>query len=284
MPFFPWLPASIHQVDRASSARSVQAFYAAVGIFMAILLTNSPGWSETVDSPEIIKDMVAAGFGYQIGDISTITVKVYDAGTGEVLSDDTFELDVKEEGSRSHPGQERIFAGGVGRGATDLSHFVLRVYDAQTGQFQWEGELNLSPRDGSDGGRLVSTVVSRRASVVRISSAEQARRQPSFLLRARDSETGRLVWEDEFSTESGRSARMDRIADRPAHTAESPDSARTFDLSIHMSNADGQGTLWEDRISQEEAVEATHDAVDDQPQVLPGWPRFMELDQRAQRI
>lgn len=285
MPLFPWLSASIHQVDHLSSGRSVQARYAAVGICMAILLTNSPGWSETVDSPEIIKgDMVAAGFGYQIGDISTITVKVYDAGTGEVLSDDTFELDVKEEGSRSHPGQERIFAGGVGRGATDLSHFVLRVYDAKTGQFQWEGELNLSPRDGPDGGRLVSTVVSRRAGVRRMSSTEKTVRQPSFLLRARDSETGSLVWEDEFSTDSGRSARVDRIADRLARTAESHAIARTFDLSIRMSNGDGQGTLWEDQISQEEPDEATHDAVDDQPQVLPGWPRFMELDQRAQFI
>jgi hypothetical protein len=285
MPFSSFRSASIHQVGRMSVARSGFRLYGTVGMCLAILLMSSPGWSETVQAPDIAKPtIVAAGFGYQIGDISTITVKVYEAATGEVLSDDTFELDVKEERSRSHPGQARIFAGGVGLGTTDLSHFVLRVYDARTGQFQWEGQLNLSPRDGSDSGQVVSTVVPRRASFIRIASAETALRQPSFLLRALDSETGSLVWEHEFSTESGRSAWMERITDGLAHNTQSPDLARTFDLSIRMSDANGEVTLWEDQISQEEPDQATRDAVDDYPHVLPGWPQDMELQPPAQFI
>ena len=57
--------------------------------------------------------------------------------------------------------QER--AGGVGPGATDLSNFVLRVYDAKTGKFQWEGNLNLTPVESGNVGQLVSTVSPRRA-------------------------------------------------------------------------------------------------------------------------
>jgi len=107
--------------------------------------------------------IVAAGFGYQIGELSTITVKVYEARTGNVISDDTFELHVKEDkGVQGGIPHARIFAGGVGLGATDLSNFILRVYDAQTGKFQWEGQLNLTPTVDGASGQAVSTLLPRR--------------------------------------------------------------------------------------------------------------------------
>lgn len=279
MSLLPW--------HRVSSLRlgSVTKMYWAVGVCVGLLLTSAQGWGETADHREPAKGtIVAAGFGYQIGDVSTITVKVYDALSGEVLSDDTFELNVKEEGSRSHPGQERIFAGGVGLGATDLSNFVLRVYDAKTGKFQWEGQLNLSPQDGSGGGQQVSTIVPRRASVMRIHVVEPAMRQPSFLLRALDVTTGGLVWEDEFSTDGGRPARVDRIADRLAQGGGLTDASRTFDFRIRMFDASGQQTLWEDQMAQEEPQVETPEAVDDQAHVLPAWPWLMEQAQPAQLI
>jgi hypothetical protein len=239
-------------------------------------MITGQSWSQTAEPPgRSTGTIVAAGFGYQIGDVSTITVKVYDAVSGEVLSEDTFELNVKEEGSRSHPGQERIFAGGVGLGAANLSNFVLRVYDAKTGKFQWEGQLNLTPGDGFGGGEKVSTLVPRRADIMRIHSVENVMRQPSFLLRALDSDTGSLVWEDEFSTDTGRSARMDRIVARLSHDRESAGASRTFDLSIRMFTANGHETLWEDKIAQGEPEADIDEAVDDHAQMLPGWPGLL---------
>src|SRR5215467_3398917 len=85
---------------------------------------------------------VAAGFGFQDTESSSITVKTYDAQSGEVLSADTYELDIKDDGPPSSHPRTRIFAGGVGVGSEGLSEFILRVYDASNGQFLWEGRLN----------------------------------------------------------------------------------------------------------------------------------------------
>ena len=73
-----------------------------------------------------IRTVVAAGFGFQDDETSSITVKTYDAQSGEVLTADTYELDIKDDGPpTSHP-KTRIFAG-VGLGAGSLSEFTLRL-------------------------------------------------------------------------------------------------------------------------------------------------------------
>lgn len=224
--------------------------------------------------------VVAAGFGYQTGDASTITVKVYDAASGAVLSDETYELNVKEEGNkRLNARQERIFAGGVGLGATDLSNFVLRVYDARTGAFQWEGLLNLTPRDGAGARQTISTGTPRRATVTRALVNEPAFRQPSFLIRALDATTGWLVWQDEFSADGAGFGRVERVADRPMRPAESPsETSPTFDFRIRMFDRSGRSILWEDRVTQDEPEEESHEASDDQAYMLPTWPRVLQQD------
>ena len=122
-------------------------------VVLCLLFSIGQAWGAT--GAEEKKTIVAAGFGYQIGTVSTIAVKVYDAESGVILSDEVYELSVKEsDGVRSSRGP-RIFAGGVGRGATDLSNFVLRVYDANTGVFQWEGRLNLVQPDGKAEGKFI---------------------------------------------------------------------------------------------------------------------------------
>jgi len=60
--------------------------------------------------------VVAAGFGFQDEEVSFITVKTYDAQSGDVLSAETYELDIKDDGPASSHPRTRIFAGGVGRG------------------------------------------------------------------------------------------------------------------------------------------------------------------------
>ena len=247
---------------------------------MCLSLVNGPAWGQAAAPKEGKGTIVAAGFGYQIGDTSTITVKVYNAATGEVLSDDAYELNVKEESSvRSTASQGRIFAGGVGLGATDLSNFVLRVYDAQTGKFQWEGQLNLTPHGGTSAGQKVSTVVPRRATITKIHATASSPRQPSYLLRALDASTGGLLWEDEFSTDGGRSARGERIANRLSslHT-NVPETAHTFDFRIRVFDPSGRSVLWEDQVEQQEVEEEPHEAIDDHAHMLPAWPRLFQQD------
>lgn len=248
----------------------------ACGVVWCLCITAA--WNETCAAADTANGtIVAAGFGYQLGDVSIITVKVYDAASGEVLSDETFDLNINEgEGRHVWGSQDRIFAGGVGPGATDLSNFLVRVYDAKTGRFQWEGQLNLKAGDGSGGGQLVSTVVPRRAVVTKIRAVEPHARQPMFVLRALDRVTGGLVWEDEFSTDSSRSFKLERIGDRPAAMGHSTDFSPTFDFRIRM--VDRGIVLWEDQVAQPGEDEDAYEAADDEASMLPAWPRTLEFE------
>jgi hypothetical protein len=282
MPIISWISRLLQSVTGAmspklqvkklhSSRRLRHSIKSLVWGLVGIMLGPSLAWAEVVP---VKAGIVAAGFGYQVGDVSTITVKIYDPQSGEVLSDDTYELNVKEESAtKGSQSQARIFAGGVGPGATDLSNFVLRVYDATTGKFQWEGNLNLTPRDAESTGQLVSTLVPRRATVSRVRETSVLSPQPSFLLRALDPETGGLVWQDEFSTDGNNRARMDRIADR--QVSEDRDNAgvsRSFDFRIRMSEDEGRHILWEDQFAQTEAEEvAESEAVEEKALQLPTW-------------
>lgn len=200
---------------------------------------------------------VAAGFGFQNAESSSITVKVYDAETGEVLSDDTYELDIKEEQPLAgvQP-RERVFAGGVGPGANGLSEFTLRVYDAANGRFLWEGRLNLNVSGGSDPDVVrVAAQVRPRATVRMMSETAPLNGQPYFFLRAVNPVTGQLVWSDQFSTETTGGARAERIKRPVADTDEM--TLQDIDFRIRMFDDAGRQLLWEDRVAPSLGDEAS---------------------------
>lgn len=242
-----------------------------VAVVWWLLFSIGQSWGAT--GAEENKTIVAAGFGYQIGTVSTIAVKVYDAESGNILSDEVYELAVKEsDGVRSSRGP-RIFAGGVGLGATDLSNFVLRVYDANTGVFQWEGRLNLVQPDGKVEGKLVSTVLPRHAIITKVQIVEATIEEPVFLLRAMDLATGMLVWEDEFTTVRMRIPRAQLIAGPSLQPESSPSTnSHAFNFSIRMYDPSGKKVLWEDQLSQRESDEGPEPSHSDQADLLPSWP------------
>ncbi|MEQ1844588.1 MAG: hypothetical protein ABL983_03290 [Nitrospira sp.] len=246
-----------------------------VAVVWWLLFSIGQSWGAT--GAEENKTIVAAGFGYQIGTVSTITVKVYDAESGNILSDEVYELAVKEsDGVRSSRGP-RIFAGGVGLGATDLSNFVLRVYDANTGVFQWEGRLNLVQPDGKAEGKLVSTVLPRHAIITKVQMVEATIEEPVFLLRAMDLATGMLVWEDEFTTVRMRIPRAQLIAGLSLQPESSPSTnSHAFNFSIRMYDPSGKKVLWEDQLSQRESDEGPEQSHSDQADLLPSWPNLSQ--------
>lgn len=255
-----------------------------LGVVLTAGLTVAvkPVWSETV-GPSAEKLIVAAGFGHQADDGSTITVKIYDPTSGEVLSSETFDLNVKEEGNKSGDRRPRIFAGGVGPGATDLSNFMVRVYDAQTGAFQWEGQLNLVPAEETDAVQRVSVVRPRRAMVLTALVGTAPARQPSFLIRALDSLTGGVVWEDEFSTGGLPPNRLERVAGHTRNIEEAVVGHR-FEFRVRMRDAGGHVVLWEDRFATEEDDEDVPNPTDDHATMLPMWPSLLDTKRRPLAI
>ncbi len=264
-----------HGTDRKGNTfcqdrSNMPTWVAVVGLFL--LLSIGQAWGEVGTGEK--RAIVAAGFGYQIGPSSAIAVKVYDAGTGAILSDEVYELTVKESDGAEATRAPRIFAGGVGLGATDLSNFVLRVYDANTGVFQWEGQLNLVQSDRRGEGQVISAAMSRRATVTKVhGGVETATEQPVFLLRALDAATGLSVWEDEFTAVRDRIPRVHPVASQPIQSEGiTIGSSHTFDFRIRMYDPSGQKVLWEDQLSRLDSDEGGQESFSDRAHLLPPWP------------
>lgn len=252
-------------------------------VVLSLAFTISPAWGEI--GTEGKRAIVAAGFGYQIGSVSTIAVKVYDAESGDILSNEIYELAVKENDGVKSNGGPRIFAGGVGAGATDLSNFMLRVYDANTGVFQWEGRLNLVQSDWKAGVQFVSTALPRRATITIRQVVETTIEQPVFLLRAMDATTGMLVWEDEFTTVRTHIPRAHRITARSIQPDGSAfEGSHTFNFKIRMYDPSGKKVLWEDQLSQLESDQRPEQSHSDQADILPVWPNLSQEESAAGSI
>ena len=106
--------------ERQIDGRTRKAFSIAL-IAFAMIGSGFPltAWTADLSSlaPVKPKNIVAAGVGYENAETSTITVKTYEAESGAILSDETYELNVREDtASAGSQPRERIFAGGVGPG------------------------------------------------------------------------------------------------------------------------------------------------------------------------
>jgi len=275
--------------ERQIKRRTRKAFYFGL-VACAMIGPGLPltAWTAELSSfaPVKPRTVVAAGVGYENAETSTITVKTYDAESGEVLSEETYDLNVREDAvSAGSQPLERIFAGGVGPGADGLSTFTLRVYDAATGRFLWEGLLNLSVDNEEFGSthRVVAHLVAPQAMITQVHSRGAIDRQPQFFLRAIDPATGQLVWTDHFSAGADRFARAEHVNRAVVGQTEGLAApSQQIEFRIRMTDDRGRKILWEDTI--EPTGDETDLAVeyDDAAEILPAWrgegPEEMKKD------
>lgn len=242
---------------------------AAVALLMAGLPFQAEAGERSLPNSSKLRKTVAAGFGVQNAQSSVITVRTYDAESGEILSDESYELDIKDDRSPAMPQpRERIVAGGVGIGADGLSEFMLRVYDAADGKFLWEGRLNLNVTASAGEAVPVAVAVRPQATVTRVVEKTDPAGQPFFLLRVLDRDTGRLMWFDQFSTEGAR-VRAERISVFGPNPG--PIDIQDVDFRIRMFDENGRQLLWEDRIAETEDGSPSSELAQDQAGVIPQW-------------
>ena len=275
--------------ERWVDGRARMAFY--IGLIACAMI--GPGlpltaWAADLSSlaPVEPRRVVAAGVGYANAETSTITVKIYDAENGEILSEETYDLNVREDAASagSQP-LERIFAGGVGPGADGLSAFTLRVYDAATGRFLWEGLLNLNAGDQESGSthRVAAYLIAPQATVTQVRRHSAIDGQPQFFLRAVDSETGQLMWTDQFSAGTDRLARTERVNRAVVGQNEGLAApSQQIEFRIRMTDDRGRQILWEDTIKPTGDETDLAAEYDDAAEILPAWrgegPEEMERE------
>jgi hypothetical protein len=219
--------------------------------------------------------VVAAGIGHENTETSKLRVKTYDAESGEILADETFDLDVREDAaSMDSAPRERIFAGGVGPEGDGLSSFTLRAYDAATGRFLWEGLLNLTDGNQEAGFsyQVAAHLMTPRARVTRIRNPLSVDGQPQFFLCAVDLTTGQLAWTDYFLAGVGTFAHTEHVNRAVmSQTEELATTSQQIEFRIRMMDDQGRQVLWEDTIKptvEESNMTASHDAA---AETLPVW-------------
>ena len=267
----------VYQARRIDGGRR-KAFY--VGLIASAIIGlgfSVTAWTADLSFSDPLKSrtIVAAGIGYENAETSTITVKTYDAENGAILSEETYDLNVREDvASAGSQSRERIFAGGVGPGGDELSAFTLRAYDAATGRFLWEGLLNLNVgnQESDSTHRVVAYLVGPQTTVTQVRSRGAIDGQPQFFLRAIDSTTGEFLWGDQFSAEAGRLARTERVSRAVVGQTEGlATPPQQIEFRVRMTDDQGRQILWEDTIEPiggEADLAARHD---DAAENLPAW-------------
>jgi len=268
----------LYQERQIAGRKKRKAFYGGL-VACAMIGPGLPltAWTADLSPPEPLKPrtVVAAGVGYENAETSTITVKTYDAENGAILSEETYELNVREDAmSADSQPRERIFAGGVGPGADGLSMFTLRVYDAATGRFLWEGLLNLNVGNQESGSthRVVAYLIAPQATVTQVRRRSAIEGHPQFFLRTVDSETGELMWTDQFSVGADRLARTERVSravDSQVEGLATP--SQQIEFLIRMTDDRGRKILWEDTIEPIGGETDLAAEYNDAAEILPAW-------------
>lgn len=196
-------------------------------------------------APDGHDDVLLAGFGFQGLASSSITIRSYQRHTGEVLAEDSYDLNVQDEGTSADAKHGRIFAGGIGVGRDGRPRFLLRVYDALNGRFLWEGQLNLIAQNEGRHPRPVATVVSPPSAMLRTGVTRPSPVDVEFSLRAVDPQTGRLVWEEHFIPGAPMTGRVERIVSS-GRAGQIETIGHVFDLIVRALDRTSGRLLWQD--------------------------------------
>lgn len=236
---------------------------------------NSGQLSLTETSTSDHGEVLAAGFGFQGAASSMITIRTYQAASGTVLSEDSYDLNVRDDGMPSGKGSRgKIFAGGIGLDRSGQSRFLLRVYDAETGKFLWEGQLNLRSQGDESMARPTATLVPTRPSTWHLSIKSPSATQTHLSLRAVDLKTGGIVWEDKFIPGSYAKGRAEGIAFHPPLVSTVEQSiGHVFDLVVLTFERLSGRLLWRDSFEELDQIdrEVPERQSEVQPQTRPPW-------------
>jgi hypothetical protein len=219
--------------------------------------------------------VLAAGFGFQAAGSSLITVRTYDVPTGAILSEDSFDVSVKEEGAAEYDGNRgRVFAGGIGTDIQGKSKFMLRVYDAETGRFLWEGQLNLLKVSEDGSSKVKATIIPKPTSAVPAADRAPQAFQSLFSVRAVNPVTGRLVWQDQFAPGIRKRPGSAGVVWRNSSGKPVNEPiGHIFDLVVRTYDRTSGILLWEDSFEEINRMEEPDSTPETNayPQAIPFW-------------
>ena len=252
------------------------AWGAAVGLTpVSLPLPPIDSRSETPPSEHAADTVMAVGFGYQHGTTSTIRIRTYDVHSGDLLSEEEFELNVVGgEGKDGVAVGDRVFAGAVSLGVGGLGEFPMRVYDAKSGRYLWQGHLNFVDIGSDDPRRRVTATANRSSSArtVTFSFAEEPTDIESlFLIRAVDSTSGKAIWQHSFRSAPPMPESI--AGNKEQESGLYADMVMDFEVVVRSYERESGKLVWSDRLSTRDRMEELADGeAEDRARQLPLFP------------
>ncbi len=184
--------------------------------------------------------VVTAGLGVKTADVSSFILRSYEAKTGDLISEDEFDLSVDPDTAEAvAAGGGRVYAIGSGLTTAGTFSLLVRAYDARTGDLLWIDELNpaANPRHQT---RSTKEEPSR---AWLMQAFDQPQSHSLFTVRATDKASGRVLWQDEFLP-SEEDLRAGEASGSTSHDQPSP---RDFSLVVRTFEDPTNRLLWEDQ-------------------------------------
>lgn len=186
----------------------------------------------------------AAGAGDDQEGTSVWIVRAYDEKSGDVIWEDLFKNGGRNaEAHAVSAGGNRVFVGGRAESPSGGSEWVVRAYDASTGDLLWHDRFGIN---GKDEVALSIAVLGNRLFVS--GGGPDPLTAGDWLVRAYDAGTGELLWEDQLGTADGNFISLSITArDGRVFAAGIGKTLTSSDWIVRAYDASAGGILWEDR-------------------------------------
>jgi hypothetical protein len=215
--------------------------------------------------------VVAVGFGYQRGNTSLIRIRTYDAETGDLLSEERFDLNVVgEDPTKMESNGDRVFAGAAYLDSRTITEFPMRVYDAQSGAYLWQGNLNFVTTDSGDPRQQTSARIPSRPSLRLVGDATVPTVESRLIVQAVDRLSGQPVWRQLFTPKKEQSERV-TLQSQADRTEAEPDN-RDYEVIVRSYNRETEELVWTDRLSTSDVIDEVSEDEPERAQLIPGWP------------
>ena len=146
----------------------------------------------------------------------------------------------------------------------------MRVYDAQSGAYLWQGNLNFVTTDSGDPRQQTSARIPSRPSLRLVGDATVPTVESRLIVQAVDRLSGQPVWRQLFTPKKEQSERV-TLQSQADRTEAEPDN-RDYEVIVRSYNRETEELVWTDRLSTSDVIDEVSEDEPERAQLIPGWP------------
>ncbi len=225
---------------------STRSFAAGGDLIWEDIFDNGGGLNEAEAIVTNGNQIFAAGYGYTARPdfIQQFIVRAYNSRTGQLEWEDGFSnggIDTNQADAIAAQ-SNMVFAAGTGETNENKDEFIVRAYNSKTGSVKWSDNY-----DAGGGSNRANAIAAKSNMVFAVGEGDNIIGVCQFIVRAYNSKTGALTWDDQFETGFGGGANAIAVDSNKVYVAGSAcgdDCVGLFVVKVY--NANTGELLWSD--------------------------------------